>query len=36
MISEVFNALATFENGIIVSLDGEEKLIYEGVIEEKT
>ncbi len=35
MISEVFNALTTFENGIIVSLDGEEKLIYEGVVEEK-
>lgn len=35
MISEVFNALETFENGIIVSLDGGEKLIYEGVVEEK-
>lgn len=34
-ISGVFNALASFEPGMIISLDGEEKLIYEGVVEEK-
>lgn len=35
MISGVFRALDCFEEGIIVSMDGEEKLIYEGVVEEK-
>jgi pyruvate kinase len=36
LISKVHDALATFENDLIVSMDGEEKLIYEGVVEEKT
>jgi pyruvate kinase len=35
VISGVPDALLTFENDLIVTMDGEEKLIYEGVIEEK-
>ena len=35
VITGVTNALTTFENDILVSMDGEEKLIYEGVVEEK-
>jgi pyruvate kinase len=36
LISGVHDALVAFENDLIVSIDGEEKLIYEGVVEEKT
>ena len=35
LISGVSNAMTSFENEQIVTIDGEEKLIYEGVIEEK-
>jgi pyruvate kinase len=35
VLSGVFNALECFEDGMTVSMDGEEKLIYEGVVEEK-
>lgn len=35
LISGVPDALSTFENDLIVSMDGEQKLIYEGVVEEK-
>ena len=34
LISGVANALSTFENELVVSMGGEEKLIYEGVVEE--
>jgi len=34
-VSGVKNALKYLENGLIVSLNGEEKLIYEGVIDSK-
>ncbi len=35
LISGVPEALKRYENELIVSMDGEEKLIYEGVVEEK-
>ena len=35
MIAGVPEALQTFEPDLIVSMDGEEQLIYEGVVEEK-
>ena len=35
LISGVPEALTTLEHDLIVTLDGEEKLIYEGVVEEK-
>ncbi|MCP4398775.1 MAG: pyruvate kinase [bacterium] len=35
LISGVPDALKHYENELIVSMDGEEKLIYEGVVEEK-
>ena len=35
IISGVADAFATFEHELIVSIDGREKLIYEGVVEER-
>jgi len=35
LISGVSDAFTTFENERIITIDGEEKLIYEGVVEEK-
>ena len=35
LISGVPNAMSSFEAELIVTMDGEEKLIYEGVVEEK-
>jgi len=35
LISDVSNAMMSFEHELIVTMDGEEKLIYEGVVEEK-
>jgi phosphohistidine swiveling domain-containing protein len=35
VIASVPDACATFENGLTVTLDGEEKLIYDGIVEEK-
>lgn len=35
VISGVADAFATFEHELIVSIDGREKLIYEGVVEER-
>ena len=35
VISGVPDACSTFEDGLTVTLDGEEKLIYEGLVEEK-
>ena len=35
LISGVADAFATFEHELIVSVDGREKLIYEGVVEER-
>jgi len=34
-IAGVLNAMDTLENNLIITLDGEEKLIYEGVIDSK-
>ena len=35
VISGVADAFATFEHELIVTIDGQEKLIYEGVVEER-
>ena len=35
VISGVVDSFATFEHELIVSIDGREKLIYEGVVEER-
>ena len=35
VISGIPDAFATFESDLTVSIDGEEKLIYEGIVAEK-
>jgi phosphohistidine swiveling domain-containing protein len=35
IVSGVRNAMASFEDNLIITIDGEEKLIYEGVIDRK-